>query len=121
MSRLSDAINRLELVAKKMEMSIEEALSVLEGGSITHKVVQTHELVPVKATPANPIPASAQSTPTAVGSGDAAQGATLTGSAAGLAPGIGLPAPEHLVSDEVAAQNKAAAESDPARIPGVED
>lgn len=36
---MSDAINRLELVAKKMEMSIEDALSILEGKHPSIKTV----------------------------------------------------------------------------------
>ncbi len=45
MSRLNDIINRLELIAKKMEMSIEDAVAVLEGKHPTHVVVQKYKEV----------------------------------------------------------------------------
>jgi hypothetical protein len=55
MSRLSDAINRLELIAKKMEISIEDALEILEGKHPTHHVV-LKELPPVKVVTPEPKP-----------------------------------------------------------------
>lgn len=55
MSRAADALNRLELIAKKMEMSIEDALSILEGRHETHVVVQKYKQVePVAETSTAP-------------------------------------------------------------------
>ena len=42
MSRASDVLNELELAAKKLGMSIEEAVSILMGNHPTHVVVQQH-------------------------------------------------------------------------------
>lgn len=59
MSRLQDAINRLELVARKMEMSIEDALLVLEGRHPTHVVTQKYKEVPVATSAVASSPAEA--------------------------------------------------------------
>ena len=39
MSRSGDVLNRLELVAKKLGMSIEEAVSILENAHPHHRVI----------------------------------------------------------------------------------
>lgn len=39
MSRLNDLVNRIERLAKKFEMSIEDVVSILEGKHPTYKVV----------------------------------------------------------------------------------
>jgi hypothetical protein len=42
MSRIQEVINSLELAAKKLGMSVEEAVSILLGKHPTHVVVQAH-------------------------------------------------------------------------------
>lgn len=102
MSRMSDLLNRIELVAVKLGMSIEEAVSILEGKHPTHQIKQV--LAPVEnptvgaatsnLTPQTAGTASTASAPSAVilstseagnatGSGDAAASAGSQVSSAG--------------------------------------
>lgn len=53
MSRMTDVLNDLELAAKKLGISIEDAVLILMGKHPTHCVVQAHaaDLPPVEAAP----------------------------------------------------------------------
>ena len=44
-SRVAEVLNRIELIAKKLEMSVEDAISILEGKHPTHVVVQKYKEV----------------------------------------------------------------------------
>lgn len=60
MNRVEKLLNDIELAAKKLEISVEDAVAILLGTSSTHKVVQTHVAVENPtvsgATPNSPTP-----------------------------------------------------------------
>ena len=62
MSRVQDILNRIELVAKKLEMSIEDAVAILEGKHPTHTVV----VVSKEVTEAPAAPIVVETVPSAV-------------------------------------------------------
>lgn len=73
MSRASDIMSRIELVAKKLEMTIEDALSILEGKHAT-KTIVAKTVVATTVPPAGAslatVAATAQANAAAVNQGD---------------------------------------------------
>jgi phage-related minor tail protein len=63
MSRLSDVTNKLELAAKKLGMTIEEAVDVLLGIHKTHTVVQAHATLAQKVAEETKVAAAPSSEP----------------------------------------------------------
>lgn len=51
MSRTADALNRLEHVAYKMKISVEDVLDILEGKHHTHTVMVRKEVLAVRELP----------------------------------------------------------------------
>ena len=127
-SRVQEILNRIELVAKKLEMSIEDAVSILEGRHPTHTVVQKYKEVEsnntenptasgatsssptpstLTASAATPTPAAPSAVtlaansnpPTTSGPADASAGASGQQAAGSIASGG---------EAEIAAQNQAA-------------
>lgn len=98
MSRATDVLNDLELAAKKLGMSIEEAVSILLGTHKTHVVVQQHAAEPQPEAPAaegNAAPAGETQSP---GSSTEA-GQTASGAASASAD---TPQPEAPAAGEAA-------------------
>ena len=74
MSRATEVLNDLELAAKKLGMSIEEAVSILLGKHPTHVVVQAHkaaEETPAAASDAAEGQAANPNAPQAIPTGQA--------------------------------------------------
>lgn len=95
MTKIELLLNRIELVAKKLEMSVEDTVLVLEGQHPTHVVTQKYvEVKPSQQ--ANPITTS--------GPVDVLAGAV--GPSAAASTEVILP-----TIDEAAAQNQVAAQS----------
>jgi hypothetical protein len=95
MNKVEALLNRIELTAKKLEMSVDDAISVLEGRHPTHIVVQKYK----------DVLSSSNANPTSSGP-VAAQDATIGQQAAGFTEPGGVEA-----GAQVAAQNQAAAMS----------
>lgn len=120
MSRMGDVLNRIELIAYKMKMSIEEMVEILEGRHPTHVVVR-------KSEPADP--ASNIENPTVSAATSNSTKAADTTNATASAPTAGTKSPSNAVKaaqaavgrilhpnnaasgNEIAAANQAAAKS----------
>lgn len=101
-ARVEALLNRIELVAKKFGMAVEDVVSILEGKHATHAVVQKYKEV--------------DSTNPTGGSGPAAVSAEDQGKSAasteGQSKAENASTKSTSAEDEAAAQNKAAAESE---------
>jgi hypothetical protein len=56
MTKVEALLNRIELIAKRLEMSVDDVISILEGKHPTHVVVQKYKEVAPGATANPPIP-----------------------------------------------------------------
>jgi hypothetical protein len=78
LSRTQAIMNRIELVAKKLGMTIEDAVSILEGKHDTHAITQKYRAVE------NPTEAAGQSNTTDQKSGTVGAGAAAGSAGANL-------------------------------------
>ncbi len=126
MSRTADLLNRIELIAHKWVMSVEDVVSILEGKHPTHSVVQKYQELETPL-PVNPTVSSATSSlpiPSTASAPNAET--TLSNSGNPITPGPAAVSAADQVSDadsiepssvgeadaSIAVQNQAAAESE---------
>lgn len=86
MTRVSEVLNRLELIAKKLGMSIEDAVLILEGKHPTHAVVDA----PLKAALDTPL---AEGTNTRAFTSPDSEGNVVTRTYDPVGAGAGVDAP----------------------------